>query len=74
MTRHVKQHRFTNPPPNTGSCTVAVPGAVFRYLGFSLRGLAGQRVLPSSLPDGALGVLFLCAPTPLVYGKSPTLL
>jgi len=32
-THHVKQHRFANPPPHAGSCTVAFHGAVFRYLG-----------------------------------------
>jgi len=32
-TRHVKHHRFANPPPHAGSCTVAFPGAVYRYLG-----------------------------------------
>jgi hypothetical protein len=44
----------------TGSCTVAVPGAVFRYLGSSLRGLAGRKG-PSLMhsPGGAPGVLVL---------------
>lgn len=55
--RHVKQHRFTNPPPHAGSCTVAFLGAVFRYLG-AKPSRPGRAMGPSLMlsPGGALGV------------------
>jgi len=57
-TRHVKQHRFANPPPPAGSCTVAFPGAVFRYLGSKpSRPGRTKGSFPLQSPGGAPGVL-----------------
>lgn len=69
--RHVKQHRFTNPPPHAGSCTDAFLGAVFRYLGAKPsrpgRTMGPSLLAPSfngaSSPGGALGVLFFAGPS-----------
>jgi len=59
-TRHVKQHRFANPPPHAGSCTVAFPGAVFRYLGSKpSRPGPAKGSFPHAFAGGALGVLVL---------------
>lgn len=57
-----------------GSCTVAFPGAVFRYLG-AKPSRPGRIKGPSlvKIRRRSWGSL-LCDPSPLVYGKSPTLL
>lgn len=79
-TRNVKHHRFANPPPHAGSCTVAFPGAVFRYLGAkpsrpgrtmgpSLLALSSPLAPSSLVAGGAHGVLVLRDSKPLVCGR-----